>query len=147
MSAFLTKEVLPSDELEVLRAIANAPFYAVDDGTLVRITKGKALKPPADETDTTNVDTVKNAPPVKRISVPEGTRAQIVNAIHFELGHTGRDGTYQIVKSLFDWPTMHRDTVELVKHCVNCQLHAHDAPAAPIQGHLRADYPGHKVAI
>ena len=34
MSAFLTKEVLPSDEIEVQRTIANAPFYAVDDGTL-----------------------------------------------------------------------------------------------------------------
>ena len=42
---------------------------------------------------------------------------------------------------------MHRDTIELVKHCANCQLHAHKAPAAPIQGHLRADYPGHKVAM
>jgi hypothetical protein len=39
MSAFLTKEVLPSDELEVLRTIANAPFYTVDDGTPVRVTK------------------------------------------------------------------------------------------------------------
>ena len=147
MSAFLTKEVLPSDEIEVLRTIANAPFYAVDRGTLVRITKGKALKPPADGPDISSVDTVKNAPPVKRIYVPEGMRAQIVNSVHLELGHAGRDSTYHIVKSLFDWPTMHRDTVELVKHCANCQLHAHKAPAAPIQGHLRADYPGHKVAM
>jgi hypothetical protein len=64
MSAFLTKEVLPSDEnlIEVLRTIANAPFYAVDRGTLVRITKGKALKPPADGPDISSVDTIKNAP-------------------------------------------------------------------------------------
>ena len=84
---------------------------------------------------------------MKRIYVPEGMRAQIVNSVHLELGHAGRDSTYHIVKSLFDWPTMHRDTVELVKHCANFQLHAHKAPAAPIQGHLRADYPGHKVAM
>ena len=32
MSAFLTKEVLPSDEIEVPKTIANAPFYAVDEG-------------------------------------------------------------------------------------------------------------------
>ena len=147
MSAFLTKKVLPSDDLEALRTIANAPFYTVDDGTLVRVTKGKALKPLADGPDISSVDTIKNAPPVKRIYVPEGMRAQIVKAIHSELGHTGRDNTYQTVKSRFDWPTMHRDTVELVKHCVNCQLHAHKAPAAPIQGHLRANYPGHKVAM
>ena len=42
---------------------------------------------------------------------------------------------------------MHRDTVELVKHCANCQLQVHKAPTAPIQGHLRAAYPGHKVAM
>ena len=47
-------------------------------------------------------------------------RAQIVNSVHLELGHAGRDSTYQIVKSLFDWPTMDRDTVELIKHCANC---------------------------
>ena len=115
----------------------------------MRVTKGKALKSPADGPDISSVDTVKNAPPVKRIYVPEGMRARIVCGVHLELGHAGRDNTYQIsiVKSLFDWPTVHRDTVELVKHCANCQLHAHKAPAAPIQGHLRADYPGHKVAM
>ena len=71
MTAFLTKEVLPSDEIEVLRTIANASFYAVDEGTLVRVTKGKALKPPGDGPDISSVDTIKNAPPVKRIYVPE----------------------------------------------------------------------------
>ena len=78
-----------------------------------------------DRISISSVDTVKNAPdpPVKRIYVPEGMRAQIVNAVHSELGHAGRDNTYQTVNSLFDWPTMHRDIVELVKHCVNCQLH------------------------
>ena len=64
MSAFLTKEVLPSDKIEVLRTIANASFYAVDRGTLVRITKGKALKPPADGPDISSLDTVKNGHPV-----------------------------------------------------------------------------------
>ena len=42
---------------------------------------------------------------------------------------------------------MYRDTVEIVKHCANCQFHAGKAPAALIAGHLRADYPGHKVAM
>ena len=72
MSAFLTKEVLPSDEIEVLRTIANAPFYAVDDGTLVRVTKGKALKPPADGPDISSVDTAKGAPPCETYLCPRG---------------------------------------------------------------------------
>ena len=71
-------------------------------GTLVRIIRGKALKPPADGPDISSVDTIKNAPQVKRIYVPEGMRAQIINSVHLELGHAGRDSTYQIVKSLFD---------------------------------------------
>ena len=44
-------------------------------------------------------------------------------------------------------PTLHRDTKALVKHCANCQFHAAKAPAAPIQVHLTADYPGQVVAM
>ena len=71
----------------------------------------------------------------------------MIHAVHEELGHAGRDSTYSTIKQRFDWPTMYRDTLELVKHCANCQFHAGKAPAAPIAGHLRADYPGHKVAM
>ena len=90
MSAFPTKEVLPSDEIEILRTIANAPFYAVDRGTLVRITKGKALKPPADGPDTSSVDTVKNV-----IIIPIKQNTSITNlkqynqALHYGLMHYG----------------------------------------------------------
>ena len=66
MSAFLTKEVLPSDEIEVLRTIANAPFYAVDDGALVRVTKGKALKPLTDGPDISSVDRVQDSAALHR---------------------------------------------------------------------------------
>ena len=52
-----------------------------------------------------------------------------------------------MVKSMFDWPTLHRDTKTVVKHCANCQFHAAKAPAAPIQGHLTADSPGQVVAM
>ena len=54
----------------------------------------KALKPPADGPDISSVDTIKNALPVKCIYVPEEMRAQIVKAVHLELGHAGRDNTY-----------------------------------------------------
>ena len=79
--------------------------------------------------------------------VPEGSRAQIVHAVHEELGHAGQTNTAEVVKSMFDWPTVHRDTVQLVKHCSNCQFHAPKAPSAPIQGHLRADHCGQVVAM
>jgi hypothetical protein len=32
----LLKEVLPTDELEILRVISHAPFYAVSEGVLIR---------------------------------------------------------------------------------------------------------------
>ena len=140
MLSYLLKEVLPTDELEILRVISHALFYAVSDGVLIRVSNGKEL--------VDNVEGQKvHGPPIKRVYVPEGSRAHIVHAVHGELGHAGQTNTAEIVKSMFDWPTVRRDTVQLVKHCSNCQFHAPQAPSAPIQGHLRADHCGHVVAM
>ena len=132
-----------SDEIETLAVMLSAPFYAIEQGILVRITKSKRLVPKPGETGTTY------GPPLKHVHVPPGIRARVIHAVHEELGHAGRDSTYSSIKQRFDWPTMYRDTVELVKHCANCQFHAGKALTAPIAGHLRADYmyPGHKVAM
>ena len=67
--------------------------------------------------------------------------------MHEELGHAGQTNTVEVVKTMFDWADVHRDTVQLVRHCSNCQFRAPKAPSAPIQGHLRADRCGHVVAM
>ena len=116
MSTCLTEE-LPEDELEILRVMTHAPFYQMSDDTLIRIGKGKEL------VGTVEGETV-YGPPVKRIYVPEGTRSKVVQAVHAELGHAGQSNTANMVKSMFDWPTVHRDTKTLVQHCANCQFHS-----------------------
>ena len=127
MMTCLLKEVLPTDELEILKVISHAPFYAVSDGILIRVGEGKEL---VGKVEGQKV----HGPPIKRVYVPEGSRPQchIVHAVHEELGHAGQTNTSEVVESMFDWPTMHRDTVRLVKHCSDCQFHAPKAPSAPI---------------
>ena len=105
---------LPNDEIETLAVMLSAPFYAIEQGNLVRITKGKCLTPKAGKTG------VIYGPPLKRVHVPPGVRARVIHAVHEELGHAGRDSTYITIKQRFDWPTMYRDTIEIVKHCANC---------------------------
>ena len=140
MITHLTTEALPSDELEILKVVSLAPFYAVEQNVLIKLEKGKVLADKAKGTTT-------HGPPVKRIYVPEGLRSKLIQAVHEEVGHAKKHGTYEIVKSLFDWPTIHKDTVDLIKLCPKCQLHAKRAPEAPIMGHLRAEHPGQVVAM
>jgi hypothetical protein len=45
MREYLLNSTLPSDEIETLAVMLSAPFYAVEQGILVRITKGKRLAP------------------------------------------------------------------------------------------------------
>lgn len=139
MIKYLTSEILPSDELEILKVISLAPFYAVEQNVLIKLEKGKVLADKAKGTTT-------HGPPVKRIYVPEGLRAKLIQAVHEEVGHAKKHGTYEIVKSLFDWPTIYKDTMELIKLCPKCQFHAKKSPEAPMMGHLRAEHPGQVVA-
>ena len=43
MREYLLNSALPSDEIEALAVMLSAPFYAIEQGILVRITNGKRL--------------------------------------------------------------------------------------------------------
>ena len=43
MMAYLLKEELPTDELEILRVVSHVAFYAMSDGVLIRVGQGKKL--------------------------------------------------------------------------------------------------------
>ena len=62
MLTYLLKEVLPIDELEILKVISHAPFHAVSDGILIRVGKGKELVRKADGQKV-------HGPPIKRVYV------------------------------------------------------------------------------
>ena len=45
MREYLLDSSLPGDEIETLAVMLLTPFYAIEEGILVRITKGKRLAP------------------------------------------------------------------------------------------------------
>ena len=84
MREYLLNSTLPSDEIETLAVMLSAPFYAVEEGVLIRITKGKRLAPKPGETCVTC------GPPLKRVHVPPGIRARVIHAVHEELARARR---------------------------------------------------------
>ena len=106
MREYLLNSTLPNDEIKALAVMLSAPFCAIEQGILVRITKGKRLAPKPGETGVTY------GPPLKRVHVPPGISARVIHAVHEELGHAGRDSTYSTIKQRFDWPIMYRDIVQ-----------------------------------
>ena len=62
------------NELEILRVISHASFYAVSEGVLIRVGKGKEL---VGKVEGQKV----HGPPIKRVYVPEDSRAQITHAV------------------------------------------------------------------
>jgi hypothetical protein len=104
MVNYLLNEQLPDDELEILKVILHAPFYAVNDSVLVRIGKGKELVGKVD-------GAIVYGPPIKRVYVLEGTRSKVIQAVHAELGHSSQTNIAEAVKSMFDWPAVDNDTM------------------------------------
>ena len=64
MREYLLNSTLPSDEIETLAVMLSAPLYTIEQGILVRITKGKRLAPKPGETG------VIYGPLLKRVHVP-----------------------------------------------------------------------------
>ena len=81
MREYLLNSTLPSDEIETLAVMLTAPFYAIEQGILVRVTKGKCLVPKRGE------PCVTHGLPLRRVHVSLGIRARVVHAVHEELVH------------------------------------------------------------
>ena len=65
MREYLLNSALPSDEIETLAVMLSAPFYVIEQGILVRVTKGKRLAPKPGETGVTY------GSPLKRVQASE----------------------------------------------------------------------------
>ena len=53
MREYFLNNTLPNDEIETLAVMRSALLYAIEEGILVRITKGKRLSPKPGETGVT----------------------------------------------------------------------------------------------
>jgi len=56
-----------------------------------------------------------------RLLVPKSYVDTVINCIH-QIGHPGRLRTTKLIQQHYFWPTMSRDVVRVIKHCVPCQL-------------------------
>ncbi|KAL2243822.1 UNVERIFIED_CONTAM: hypothetical protein Sindi_0500200 [Sesamum indicum] len=62
-----------------------------------------------------------------------GVREKIIKALHDSAlgGHSGINGTYQRIKSLFYWPTLKIDVQTWVKECETCLRSKHENNSYP----------------
>jgi hypothetical protein len=44
----------------------------------------------------------------------------VIEALHNDMGHTGKDGTLSLIKDRFYWPGMHSDVEKWITECGRC---------------------------
>ena len=133
--AYLADGSLPIGSKQARRVVTLAHAYGVRDGMLVRVARSKHALWSAQ----------------LQWYVPVGTdgklRQRVVQWLHRELGHAGILRTLMHIGELFYWPSVLADTYAEVTVCAQCQFFAPRDSKAPVEGHVTAEYPGHKLAL
>ena len=62
--------------------------------------------------------------PLRRVIDNPDQQAKILQELHEESGHRGREGTWRKVWSRYSWPGMFKDVDRHVRTCKDCQLHS-----------------------
>ena len=62
--------------------------------------------------------------PMRRVVDDRATKTQILEAMHEESGHRGKEGTYQKIAARYFWPEIMRDVKNHLKTCDPCQRRA-----------------------
>jgi len=56
-----------------------------------------------------------------KLLVPKDFTDMIIDCVH-QIGHPGRLRTTKLLQQHYFWPTLSRDVVRVIKHCVPCQM-------------------------
>ena len=73
---------------------------------------------------------------IVQVILPTELRAQVLESLHEEMGHGGRDRTLSLVQSRFYWPGFTKDVEAKVQNCRRCQCRkstGHQAPLVPME--------------
>ena len=62
--------------------------------------------------------------PLRRVVDDVDTQTSILQELHDECGHRGREGTYRKVADRYWWPKLFKDVQAFVKSCEQCQRRA-----------------------
>jgi hypothetical protein len=72
--------------------------------------------------------------PPRRVIAGEERKREVLQQLHDESGHRGRDATYQKAKLRYYWDGLYRDIDAYVRSCPHCQKrrpHLYDEPLHP----------------
>lgn len=69
---------------------------------------------------------------VRQLVIPVSLKSQILESLHDDMGHVGRDRTMDLVQSRFYWPFMTRDIEDKVGNCRRCQCRKSPMQQAPL---------------
>jgi hypothetical protein len=141
---YLETGELPMDSksTNMERIIAQAAYHTLTQkGVLIRLKQRKAHR---------NEELGRELEMHQQVVIPQSAhqlQLKIIRSAHAGAGHLGTLKTYQLLMSELHWDGMFRAVQEEVHNCTVCQFHRVRAPAAPMQGHTRAERSGEKLAL
>jgi len=66
----------------------------------------------------------KRESPPQRVIGTQRRRREVIKALHDDIGHRGRDATFQQVRRCYQWKGMYEDVSEYCRTCEECQRRA-----------------------
>ena len=105
---FLTSGVMPTDAKMAACVRQQARHCVITDGTLFRVVR---LHP--DE---------ENERELQLLWIPESCQEAFLHAFHDQMGHQGRERTWQALRRQVFWPTSYNDVADHVMRCHECSF-------------------------
>jgi len=106
---YLSSGILPDNDIEARRVVAESEHYSLLDGKLFHLhrprTKGKHRLTPV----------------VQQLCLPRTLRDEVFQAYHTHNGHPGFDKLYETIRNKYYWPRMYAELSQFVKCCKDCQ--------------------------
>ena len=105
---FLTSGVVPSEAKMAAFVRQHARHCTIEDGTLFRVIR---LHPDGENENELNL-----------LWIPESCQQAYLHAFHDQMGHQGRERTWQALRRQVFWPSSYQDVAEHVMRCHECSF-------------------------
>ena len=105
---FLTSGVVPPEAKMAAFVRQHARHCTIEDGTLFRVIR---LHPDGENENELNL-----------LWIPESCQQAYLHAFHDQMGHQGRERTWQALRRQVFWPSSYQDVAEHVMRCHECSF-------------------------
>ena len=89
----------------------------------------------------------KNGDTIQQLLVPEALRKQVLDALHYQVGHQATEKTIALARARCFWPGMARDVDEYCKTYQRCMVAKAGKLCRPTIGSFTASRPLEVLAI